>query len=206
MRRRDFITVLGSAAAVTWPFLAHAQQSERVHLIGVWLSNPEDDPEVRQQVARLQDELAKLGWVEGRTIRIEYRFSASGDLDRYPAVAKDLVGLQPELIVTQTTAITAALQRETGTIPIVFTRVSDPIGSGLVSSFARPSGNLTGLLQYEPGIMGKWLAMLKEIAPRITNVRIEVVPSPVSNDTDIERSLAAFAQLTNAGSLCHQVS
>jgi putative ABC transport system substrate-binding protein len=193
----------------------------------VWFANPEDDPEIKQQVARLQDELAKLGWVEGRTIHIEYRFSAGGDLDRYPAVAKDLIGLQPELIVTQTTGLTAALQRETRTIPIVFTRVSDPVGSGFVSSLARPSGNLTGLLQYEPGITGKWLAMLKEIAPRIANVAfvsgeqaaypynyflqsartaasplgIEVVPSPISNDGDIERSLAASAQLTNAGLL-----
>jgi putative tryptophan/tyrosine transport system substrate-binding protein len=140
MRRRQFIVLLGGVA--TWPAMARAQQSERLHRIGVWFANPEDDPEIRQQVARLQDELAKLGWVEGRTIHIEYRFSAAGDLDRYPAVAKDLVGLQPELIVTQTTAITAALQRETRAIPIVFTRVSDPVGSGFVSSLARPSGNL----------------------------------------------------------------
>jgi putative tryptophan/tyrosine transport system substrate-binding protein len=225
MRRRQFISLLGGAA--TWPVVAHAQQSERLHRIGVWFANPENDPEVKQQVARFQDELAKLGWVEGRTIHIDYRFSAGGDMDRYPAIAKDLVGLQPELIVTQTTPITAALQRETRTIPIVFTRVSDPVGAGFASSLARPSGNLTGLLQYEPGIVGKWLAMLKEIAPRIANVTflgagqadpaysyflqsaktaalplsIEVVPSPVSNDADIEHSLAAFAQLTNAGVL-----
>jgi ABC-type uncharacterized transport system substrate-binding protein len=138
-----------------------------------------------------------------------------------------LIGLQPELIVTQTTPVTTALQRETRTIPIVFTRVSDPVGFGFVSSLARPGGNLTGLLQYEPGIVGKWLAMLKEIAPRIANVAfmgagqadpaynyflqsaktaasplgIEVVPSPVSNDADIEHSLAASAQLSNAGLL-----
>lgn len=204
-----------------------AQQNERLHRIGVWFANPENDPEVKQEVAGFQDELAKLGWVEGRTIHIDYRFSAGGDIDRYPAVAKDLIGLQPELIVTQTTAATAALQRETHTIPIVFTRVSDPVGSGFVSSLARPSGNLTGLLQYEPGITGKWLAMLKEIAPHIANVAfmsgerdaysynyflqsaktaasplgVEVVPNPVSDDADIERSLAAIAQLANAGLL-----
>jgi putative tryptophan/tyrosine transport system substrate-binding protein len=225
MTRRRFISVLGGAAM--WPVTASAQQSERVHRIGAWFVNPENDPEVKQQVARFQDELTKLGWVEGRTIHIDYRFSAGGDIDRYPAVAKDLIGLQPELIVTQTTPITAALQRETRTIPIVFTRVSDPVGSGFVSSLARPGGNLTGLLQYEPGIIGKWLAMLKEISPRIANVAlmgrgqadpaynyflqsaktvasplsIEVVPSSVNNDADIEHSLAAFAQLTNAGLL-----
>jgi putative tryptophan/tyrosine transport system substrate-binding protein len=225
MRRRDFISLLGGAA--TWPLMARAQQSERLHRISVWFANPENDPEVKQQVTRFQDELAKLGWVKGRTIHIDYRFSAGGDIDRYPAVAKDLIALQPELIVTQTTPVTTALQRETRTIPIVFTRVSDPVGFGFVSSLARPGGNLTGLLQYEPGIMGKWLAMLKEIAPRIANVAfmgagqvdpaynyflqsaktaasplgIEVVPSPVSNDSDIEHSLAASAQLSNAGLL-----
>jgi putative ABC transport system substrate-binding protein len=225
MRRREIISLLGCVA--TWPVMAHAQQSERLHRIGAWFANPENDPEVKRQVARFQGELTKLGWVEGRTIHIDYRFSAGGDMDRYPAVAKDLVGLQPELIVTQTTPITAALQRETRTIPIVFTRVSDPVGSGFVSSLARPGGNLTGLLQYEPGIMGKWLAMLKEIAPRIANVAflgagqadpaysyflqsaktaasplsIELMPSPVRNDADIEHSLAASAQLTNAGLL-----
>jgi putative ABC transport system substrate-binding protein len=118
--------------------MAHVQQSERLHRIGVWSANPESDPEVKQQVARFQDELAKLGWVEGRTIHIDYRFSAGGDIDRYPAVAKDLIGLRPELIVTQTTPITTALQRETRTIPILFARVSDPVGSGFVSSLARP--------------------------------------------------------------------
>ena len=115
-----------------------AQQNERLHRIGVWFANPENDPEVKQEVAGFQDELAKLGWVEGRTIHIDYRFSAGGEIDRYPAVAKDLIGLQPELIVTQTTPATAALQRETRTIPILFARVSDPVGSGFVSSLARP--------------------------------------------------------------------
>jgi putative ABC transport system substrate-binding protein len=223
MKRRQFISLLGGVAM--WPVMAHAQQSDRLHRIGVWFANPENDPEVKQQVARFQDELAKLGWVEGRTIHVHYRFS-SGELDRYPAIAKELVGLQPELIVTQTTPITIALQRETRTIPIVFTRVSDPVGAGFVSSLARPGGNLTGLLQYEPGIVGKWIAMLKEIAPRIANVAfvaqvdaytynyflqsakaaasplgIEVVPNSVSNDVDIERLFAVTSDLTNAGLL-----
>jgi putative tryptophan/tyrosine transport system substrate-binding protein len=225
IRRRKFITLLGGAMA-TWPLAAHAQQPERMRRIGALFVGTEDDAEVKQQVARFQEELAKLGWVEGRTIQIDYRFGAD-KVDQYPTLAKELVGLQPEVIVTQTTPVTAALQRETRTIPIVFTRVSDPVASGFVSSLARPGSNITGLLQYEAGITGKWLAMLKEIAPRLKSVAfiasqgtlvtynyflqsakavapsltIEVVPSPISNAGDIERSIIAFARVTDGGLL-----
>jgi putative ABC transport system substrate-binding protein len=225
MRRRDFIkAIAGSATA--WPLTARAQQSEHPRRIGALFANPEGDPEVKRQVARFQDELAKLGWMEGRTIHIEFRFGAEpGNVDQYSALAKELVGLQPELILTQTTAVTAALQQATRTIPIVFTRVSDPVGSGFVATLAQPGGNLTGLLQYEAGIMGKWLAMLKEIEPHLTSVAfvaspvppydyflrsakeaapplaLELVPSPISNAADIERSIAAFARVTDGGLL-----
>jgi len=226
MRRREFNTLL-VGMATTWSLAARAQQSEHLHRIGALFSNPKDDPEVKAQVARLEGELAKLGWAEGRTIRFEYRFGdAPGTVDQYLVLAKELVGLKPELIVTQTTPATAALQRATQTIPIVFTRVSDPVGSGFVASLAKPGGNITGLLQYEPGIMGKWLAMLKEIAPRLTSVAfvatagnpmydyflrsaeaaaaplaVEIVPSPISNPADLEHSIAALSRVTDGGLL-----
>jgi putative tryptophan/tyrosine transport system substrate-binding protein len=225
MRRRDFIKVVAGSAITTWPLAASAQQAERKRRIGVLFANPEDDAEVKRQVVKFQDELAKLGWVEGRTIHIDYRFG--GGYTDYSVLAKELVGLQPELIVTQTTGVTAALQRETRAIPLVFTRVSDPVGSGFVSSLAQPGGNLTGLLQYEPGIVSKWLAMLKEIAPRLASVAfvsnpaspvtysyflqsakaaaqplaIEVVPNPIANAADIESSIAAFARVPDGGLL-----
>jgi putative tryptophan/tyrosine transport system substrate-binding protein len=226
MRRREFISFLGGAAAL-WPVAARAQQSTDLHRIGALFANPEDDPEVKLQVARFEDELAKLGWAEGRTIHIEYRFGgAPGNVDQYLVLAEELVGLKPELIITQTTSATAALQRATQTIPIVFTRVSDPVGSGFVASLAQPGGDLTGLLQYEPGVMGKWLAMLKEIAPRLTSVAffantdsptynyflqsaeaaaaplaVEIAPSPISNAADFERSIAALSHVTDGGLL-----
>src|SRR5215469_69390 len=178
-----------------------------------------------RQVARFRDELAKLGWVEGQTIHVDYRFGA-GNVD-YSALAKELVGLHPELVVAQATPLTAAMQQETRTIPIVFLRVSDPVGAGFVASLARPGGNLTGLLQYEPGIVSKWLAMLKEIAPRLASVAfvsnpaervtydyflesakaaaqplaVEVVPKPIANAADIESSIAAFAGVADGGLL-----
>src|SRR5215472_18984012 len=159
MRRRDFIKgIVGSATA--WPLAAHAQQTKSPRRIGAFFAGHGDDPEVMRQVARFQDELAKLGWLEGQTIHVDYRFGA-GNVD-YTALAKELAGLHPELIVTQATPLTAAMQQETRTIPIVFMRVSDPVGAGFVASLARPGGNLTGQLQYEPGIVSKWLAMLKE--------------------------------------------
>jgi putative tryptophan/tyrosine transport system substrate-binding protein len=228
MRRREFITLLGSVTAAC-SLSARAQEGEHLRRIGAWFTNAEDEAEVKRQVARFQDELARLGWVQGKTIRIEYRFG-TGNIDQYPQVAKELIGLRPELIVTQSTPITAALSRETRAIPIVFTRVSDPVGSGFVSSLAKPGGNLTALLQYEASITGKWLAMLKEIAPQLAHVAylassqalseysynyflqsaksaasplgIEVVPSPINNNgAEIEFTIAAFARASDSGLL-----
>src|SRR5215471_3661199 len=129
MRRREFITLLGGMAAVR-PLAAHAQQTRSPRRIAAFFASHGDDPEVMRQVARFQDELAKLGWLEGQTIHVDYRFGA-GNVD-YTALAKELAGLHPELIVTQATPLTAAMQRETRTIPIVFMRVSDPVGAGFV--------------------------------------------------------------------------
>jgi len=225
MRRREFITFPVGAAATAWLRGAAAQQTDSLRRIAAFFASRSDDPETTQQVARFQDELAKLGWLEGQTIHVDYRFGA-GNVDQYPVLAKELVGLHPDLIVTQTTPLTAAMRQETSAIPIVFMRVSDPVGAGFVASLSRPSGNLTGLLQYETGIVSKWLAMLKEIAPRLASVAfvasprggftynyflrsaedaaqpltVEIVPTPVNDAGDVERSIAAFAR-ANGGLL-----
>jgi putative ABC transport system substrate-binding protein len=222
MRRREFIVCLGGAASM-WPLGARAQQGERVRRIGVLISGAESDPEMQVRVTAFRQALEKLGWSEGRNIHIDTRFAASRP-DHYQRLAKELVALNPEVIFVQTTPITAALRRETRTIPIVFVSVSDPIGSGLVTSLARPGGNVTGLMLYEEGITGKWLAMLKEIAPHLTRAAlmanpkttpfdyflrsaktavpalpIELVPAPVESAGDIERTIESFARVPNGG-------
>jgi putative ABC transport system substrate-binding protein len=222
MRRREFITLLGGATAA-WPFAARAQQPDRLRRIGVLMGFLEDDPEMKARLAGYRQELERLGWSEGRNIRIDYRF-AVGSPERFQALARELVSLQPDLIFASTTPVVAALQRQSRTIPIVFVNVSDPIGSGLIASLARPGGNLTGLLLYEEGITGKWLAMLKEIAPqlaraalianpkstpfdyfvraaeaRASSLAVKLMPSPAENAADIERVIGSFAREPNGG-------
>ena len=165
MRRREFITLLGSAAA--WPFAAHAQQPRR---IGVVIGYAENDPETRSRIEAFRRGLAKRGWSEGQNIQIEYRFAA-GDAAQISA-AREIIALKPEVIVAHTTRVAETLQKATREIPIVFLNVSDPIGAGFVKSLARPDANLTGLLHYEPSIVGKWLAMIKEVTPNATRVCI----------------------------------
>jgi ABC-type uncharacterized transport system substrate-binding protein len=221
MRRRQFLRILGGTAAA-WPLVAPAQQGERTRRIGVLIGLAENDPETTARFTRFHQELERLGWLEGRNIRIDYRFAPAGA--QVQERAKELIALQPNVMLAHTTPVTAALHRETRTIPIVFVNVSDPIGAGLVTSLARPGGNVTGMLQYEEGIFGKWLAMLKEIAPRITRVAmlanpdlpgydylvrstqaaapslaIELVPVPVANSADIERSMESFARVPDGG-------
>jgi putative tryptophan/tyrosine transport system substrate-binding protein len=151
--RREFITLLGGAAAA-WPLGARAQQGERVRHIGVLASGPtEQDPMVQASLAAFRQGLEKLGWMEHRNVRIDYRF-AQASKERGQVVAKELVALRPDVILAQTTPMVAALQRESRAVPIVFIEVSDPINSGFVASLARPGGNLTGLLLYEEGIAG----------------------------------------------------
>jgi len=228
MRRRDFITLIGGAAA-GWPIAARGQQAEQMRRIGVLMSLAADDPRWKALLAGLRDGLARLGWIEGSTIHIDYRF-AGGDPDQFSVLAKELVALHPEVIFAQSTPVTAALKRETHAIAIVFVEVSDPIGSGFIASLAHPGGNLTGIIQYEPGIAGKWLAMLKEIAPNIARVAllanpkgtaydyflqnataaasslgIEIISSPVDNVADIERSISSLARQDNSGLLCPPV-
>jgi putative tryptophan/tyrosine transport system substrate-binding protein len=220
MRRRKFIGLVG--AAVGWPMLVKGQQAKTMRRIGVLVGLAENDPEMKERLAGFRQGLEKLGWSEGDNVRIDYRFAPAGA--QAHLLARELVALQPDVIVTQSTPATAAMKPETSTIPIVFAGVADPIGSGFVASLSRPSGNLTGLLQYEEGITGKWLAMLKEIAPNLTRVgllanpktaafdyflrsaktlapslAIDLVSLPIENATDIERSIEAFAREPNGG-------
>jgi len=140
----------------------------------------ENDPEMKRRLAGLREGLEKLGWSEGRNVRIDYRFAPSGS--QVQVLARELVALEPDVILAQSTPATTALKRETSTIPIVFASVADPIGSGFVTSLSRPGGNLTGLLQYEEGITGKWLALLKEIAPNITRAALLANPKTAAFD------------------------
>src|SRR6516162_4667517 len=162
IRRRDFIAALGGAAA--WPLAARTQQGERVRRIGVLMSYDEDDPEAKARISAFTQALAGLGWTEGRNVRMDLR-RFSGDINRIPALAQDLVGLQPDIILTNGTPTTVALQRETRTIPIVFGSIVDPVASGLVPRLDRPGGNITGFAILEATLGGKWLELLSEIAP-----------------------------------------
>ena len=168
MRRREFLGVLGGGAAA-WPLAARAQRSERVRRVGVLLPASEDDPEYQAFLGAFREELRKLGWAEGINIRIDIHW-ASGGAAAMQRFANELVMRQPDLILTQGTPATASAQQQTRSIPIVFASVVDPIGSGFVASFARPRGNVTGFTVMEAATAGKWLELLKEIAPRIAQV------------------------------------
>jgi putative ABC transport system substrate-binding protein len=169
MRRRDFIKgIVGSATA--WPLVARAQQSDRLRRIGVLMGYPGDDSEAQTYIAAFRDGLQKLGWTEGRNILIDTRWGTPGDVESMQRFAKELVTLQPDVILSQTTPTTAALLQQTRSIPIVFALVSDPVGSGFVASYRRPGGNVTGFDVSESTQAGKWVELLKEIAPRVARV------------------------------------
>jgi putative ABC transport system substrate-binding protein len=206
-----------------WPVVAPAQQDGRVRRIGALLPYAEDDPEVPLRLTALRRELDRLGWLEGRNVRIDIRYAAARG-ERFSILAKHIIALQPDVILINSGPAAFALQRETRTIPIVFQGVSDPIGSGLVANLARPGGNLTGLLLLEASIAGKWSAMLKEIAPRLVRVAllanpktspydywlhtaealapalgIALVPLRVETADDIESAIESFAGEPNGG-------
>jgi putative ABC transport system substrate-binding protein len=223
MRRREFITLLGGAA-VAWPVAARAQQPDRMRRIGVLMGFAESDREGQAFVAAFREGLQKLGWSEGRNIRIDHRWTAL-DNQLILQFAKELVALQPDLILTQSTPATAELLRQTRTIPIVFGLVADPIGSGFVASFPRPGGNITGFVTMQPTMAGKWLELLKEIAPRVArvamlfnpatapyaeswlnsfkaaaaSVAVQAVVAPIHSISELDSVVAAQAQEPNGG-------
>jgi putative tryptophan/tyrosine transport system substrate-binding protein len=222
MKRRNFITLLGGAAAA-WPLAARAQQRERMRRIGVFMPGVADDPEYEARNAAFLQGLGELGWTVGRNVRIDYRWGA-GDVERYRAIAAELIALSPDVVLALGYSIVSALQKATRSVPIVFASVTDPVGGGLVASLARPGGNATGFVTSEFGFAGKWLELLKEIAPRVTRVAVlrdsaiasqialfgsiqSVAPSlgvelrPIdSRDAgEIERAVTAFAGEPNGG-------
>jgi len=164
VRRRDFIKVIGLASA--WPLAARAQQSSRVRRIGVLMAHAESDPEFHAYLAAFREGLQKVGWTEGRNVHVEFRWGALDDAEARQRAAKELIDLQPEIILSQNTPPTASMLQQTRTIPVVFVVVADPVGSGFVQNLARPGGNATGFTIMEPTITGKWLELLKEVAPR----------------------------------------
>jgi putative ABC transport system substrate-binding protein len=222
LRRRDFIAALGGAG-IAWPLAARAQQGDRVRRIGVLLSGDQKDPVTKSNVSAFTQALADLGWTDGRNARMDFRW-AGGDINRIRALARELVGFQPDIILASSFAVTVALQRETGTIPIVFANVADPVVQGIVARLDRPSGNITGFAIYEPTLGGKWLELLSEIAPGLKRAAImfnpdtasasaymhsletaarllKVMPiiTPVHDDVEIETAIAALGREPGGG-------
>jgi len=181
IRRREFITLLGGAAA--WPLAARAQQGDRVRRIGVLTTGDENDSFAKTQVSAFTQALADLGWTDGRNVRMDLRWGASGaDINRIRTLAQELVGLQPDIIMINGTPTGAvAVQRETRTIPIVFASLGDPVASGIVARLDRPGGNITGFATYEAPLGGKWLELLSEIVPGLK--RATVMFNPDSSPT-----------------------
>jgi putative ABC transport system substrate-binding protein len=221
--RREFITLLGGAAAA-WPFAARGQQGERMRRIGVLIGGvAPDDPDAQANMAAFLQVLQQLGWTEGRNVRIDYRWGL-GNADNIRKYAAELAALAPDAIFASGNAAMPSLLQATRTVPIVFVNVADPVGSGFVDSLARPGGNATGFVQFEYNLSGKWLELLKEIAPRVTRAAVlrdpaivsgigqfaviqsvapsagvEVSPVNVRDAGEIERAVTAFARASNGG-------
>jgi putative tryptophan/tyrosine transport system substrate-binding protein len=223
MKRREFITLLG-AATVGWPLAGRAQQLDRVPRIGVLSLTAESDTRVQGWLAAIRQRLPELGWADG-SVRIDYRWG-DGNIDRLGMVAKELVESRPDVIFAGSTPSVTAIARATRTIPIVFANVSDPVGSGLVESLARPGGNLTGFTNYEYTVGGKWVEILKELEPRLRRIAIvfnpvtapnqgsqylrsiesaarslaiEPISMPINDIAELDSGLRSFARDSNAG-------
>jgi putative ABC transport system substrate-binding protein len=221
LKRREFIALLGAAAA--WPLSARAQQGERMRRIGVLIVYPQTDREGQVRIAAFLDTLQRLGWTDGRNVRIDYRWNVS-DPARDKATAAELVRLTPDVIVTSGPTILAEVQRLTTTVPIVFTQVSDPLGTGFVTSLARPGGNVSGFQNFESAMGGKWLGLLKEATPNMRRVAMlfgsDAVPNvaflraaeavassldigltaiDIHGGDEIERAIATFAGQPDGG-------
>jgi putative tryptophan/tyrosine transport system substrate-binding protein len=222
LRRRQFITLLGGAAAA-WPLAARAQQSERMRRIGVLMAMTADDPESTPRLTAFAQGLQQSGWTIGQNVRVDYRWGG-GNADNMRKYAMELVALAPDVILAHSSTAVVPLLQASRTIPIVFTALADPVGAGYVDSLARPGGNATGFLVFEYGIAGKWLELLKEITPRVTralvlresaiaagpaqfgiiqaaapSLGVELRPFDVRDAGEIERALTAFAQGSNGG-------
>ena len=223
MRRRELICLIG-AAAVAWPLAARAQQADRMRRVGVLDARAADDREGQARLAAFLQGLQELGWTDGRNLRIDYRWAAA-DADRSRTYAAELVALAPDVILASASQTTAALLQTTRTVPIVFANVVDPVGAGFVERLARPGGNATGFTPFEYSLSGKWLELLKEIAPNLTRIAIlrdpaiatgigqfaaiqamaspslgvELSPIDVRDGDKIERDIAAFARESNGG-------
>jgi putative ABC transport system substrate-binding protein len=222
-KRRDFITLLGGAA-VAWPVTARAQQGEQVRRVVFLHALPEGDPEARARVTAFRREVETLGWKEGRNIEIVHRFSGA-DVARIQAYVTELVSATPDVIVASSTPVITALKQATSTIPIIFALLNDPVGQGIVASLARPGGNITGFIYIDFPLIGKWLELLKEIAPRVTRTALmfnpqtapyyprflrdftatagplaaELSAMPVQNAAEIEAAITAFARVAGGG-------
>jgi len=221
MKRREFITLLGGAAA--WPLAARAQQPERIRRIGVLLNITADDPESQTRLAAFAQGLQSLGWIIGQNARVEYRWGG-GSADAISQHATELVATAPDVILAQSTAAVSPLLQSTSTIPIVFTVVADPVGAGYVQSLARPGGNATGFTGFEYAFAGKWLELLKEVGPSVRRVAVlresgsvtgpaqfgaiqavaptlgvELRPVDTRDVDEIESAIMAFAQGSNGG-------
>jgi putative tryptophan/tyrosine transport system substrate-binding protein len=223
MRRREFTRLLGGAT-VAWSVAAYAQPTERVRRIGILMSSAESDPEGQSSVAAFREELGKLGWIEGRNIEINIRWAAA-DLESMKRFARELVALQPDFILTSSTPAAATMLQATRTIPIVFVIVADPVGSGFVASLPRPGGNATGFTPLVRSLGGKWVELLKEMAPRLARVTLlfnpptatfiegfvdpfksaaaaigaEAIIGPVNDMPGLESLVAAEAREANSG-------
>jgi putative tryptophan/tyrosine transport system substrate-binding protein len=222
MRRREFITLIGGAAAA-WPLAARAQQSSQKKHLGVLMNETADNPEAQERYAAFLQGLQEAGWAVGRNLRIDIRWG-SGDVDRLRRYATELVSLAPDVILAQGSSTMRPLLQATRTVPIVFPISSDPVGAGFVDSLARPGGNATGFMSFEYSLSGKWLELLKETAPTITRVavlrdanqgsgmslyaivqalapslRVEVTPVNIRDAGEIERAIEAFARVSNGG-------
>ena len=221
MRRREFITLLGGAAA-SWPLVARSQQTDRVRRIGVLSSLARDDQDNNVRIAAFQQGLQQLGWTDGHNVRIDYRFVA-GNSENYPKYAAELIALAPDVILAPGPSLAPMLQA-TRTVPVVFVFAVDPVGSGLIESLSRPGGNATGFLLFEYDLSAKWLELLKEIAPSVTraavlrdptaisgigqfaviqsvarSLGVEVNPLNLRDAGEIERAVTAFARSNNGG-------
>jgi putative tryptophan/tyrosine transport system substrate-binding protein len=220
LKRREFIKLLGGTA--TWPVAARAQQGERVRRIGLVMAYTENDPNGQAQMVAFRQELAKLGWKDESNIRIDVRYGAD-DAERIRALARELLGLGPDVMVSNSNLVTTILQSEVKSVPLVFVSVSDPVGSGFVQDLARPGGNVTGFANFQPSMGGKWLEKLREIAPKAERVGLVLHPEPpnfgylksaeaaapslktklidlpVRDSAEIERAIATFASEPDSG-------